>query len=290
MSERSERAIDTSERSERVVVVTGATRGIGRAIAEGAAATGASLVIGGRTTRDAPHSTLPGSVEGVAEELAERYGVPAIGVPADLSDESATAAIVARTLDEYGRCDVLVNNAAYNSAGSMLDVPWQRWGRAFRVNVVAPHQLCHGFVPGMIERGAGAVLNISTGASQSLLTGFGLYSTSKLAMEHWSDFLAAEVAPYGVAVNTLRVDRIVATEGWYHTAATRGLDVASGGAGVIAPVTSQSVAAAALWMLDQPASWTGHTLVFDDVEALGGPALELADFDPDAPAAKEASR
>jgi len=264
---------------DKVVVITGATRGIGRAVADRVAAAGASVVIVGRTRRESPHSSLPGSVEDVVDELVTTFGIPAIGVVADLSDEGETAAIVDRTLDAFGRCDILINNAAYNSAGSMLGVPWHRWGRAFRVQVVAPHQLCHGFAPGMLQRGGGTILNVSTGASQSLLTGFGLYSTSKLAMERWSDYLAAEVAPGGVAVNTLRVDRIVATEGWYHTAATRGMEVASGGAEVIAPITSESVADTVMWMLDRPASWTGNTVNFDDAMALGGPVIQLATLD-----------
>lgn len=272
-------SLDSPTLRGRVVVVTGATRGIGRAIVDSVAEAGASVVVVGRTTRENPHSSMPGSVEDVVDELVTTHGVPAIGVVADLSDEEQTEAIVERTIEAFGRCDVLVNNAAYNSAGSMLGVPWRRWGRAFRVQVVAPHQLCHGFAPGMIERGEGAVVNISTGASQRHLTGFGLYSASKLAMECWSDYFAAELAPSGVAVNTLRVDRIVATEGWYHTAATRGMEVASGGADVIAPITSESVADTVMWMLGRPASWTGNTVGFDDAMALGGPVVQLAALD-----------
>lgn len=259
-----------------VVVITGATRGIGRAVAERVAAEGASVVVVGRTGRGHDAATLPGSVDDVVDAIVATYGVPALGVVADLCDEEATASIVERTLAAFGRCDALVNNAAYTSNGSLLAVPWHRWGRAFRVQVVAPHQLVHGFAPGMVERGVGRVVNVSSGASQASTPGLGLYATSKLAMERWSDFLAAELAPRGVAVNTLRVDRIVATEGWYHVAATQGIDVASGGADVVAPITSRSAAETVGWMLSRPTRWTGNIVGFDDAMALGGPIVQLA--------------
>jgi NAD(P)-dependent dehydrogenase (short-subunit alcohol dehydrogenase family) len=260
----------------KVVVVTGATRGIGRAVAERAAATGASVVVVGRTGRGHDVPSLPGSVDDVVDMLVTTYGTPALGIVADLCDEEATAAIVERTLAAFGRCDVLVNNAAYTSNGPLLGVPWHRWGRAFRVQVVAPQQLVGGFAPGMIERGEGRVVNVSSGASQATTPGLGLYATSKLAMERWSDFLAAELAASGIAVNTLRVDRIVATEGWYHVAATQGIEVASGGAEVVAPITSRSAAETVLWMLSRPTGWTGHTVGFDSAMALGGPVVQLA--------------
>jgi 3-oxoacyl-[acyl-carrier protein] reductase len=259
-----------------VVVVTGATRGIGRAVAEHAAAEGAAVVVVGRTGRGRGLPSLPGSVDDVVDALVTTHGVPALGVVADLCDADATAAIVERTLGAFGRCDVLVNNAAYTSNGSLLGVPWHRWGRALRVQVVAPQQLVQGFVPGMIERGEGRVVNVSSGASQSITPGLGLYATSKLAMERWSDFLAAELAGSRVAVNTLRVDRIVATEGWYHVAATQGIEVASGGAAVVAPITSRSAADTVMWMISRPIGWTGNTVGFDDAMALGGPIVQLA--------------
>lgn len=260
----------TSPLADAVAVVTGATRGIGRHIALALASQGAHVVVVGRTARAEPHSTLAGSVEDTVDELAA-LGVDALGVQADLTDVEATQRIVDATLSHHGRCDIVVNNAAYTSNGPMLAVPWHRWQRAFRVQVVAPMQLCQGFVPGMIECGRGRILNVGSGASQAMTPGLALYATSKLAMESWSDNLALELADHAIAVNTLRVDRIVATEGWHHVADTQGIEVATGGAGVDAVMQPADAAAHAVWMLRQPLTWSANTVGFDDITALGGP-------------------
>lgn len=265
-----------------VIVITGATRGIGREIALECGRRGGTVVVVGRTESAVPGSPLPGSVDDTVHEL-RALGATTLGIRADVSNADDTDQLIARTLAEFGRCDVLVNNAAFSSNGSMLEMPWHRWERAFRVQVVAPHQMCHGFLPGMRDRGEGRILNISTGASQKILPGLGLYSASKLAMERWSDYLDYElndVETSGVAVNTLRVDRLVATEGWYYIAETRGIELATGGSPEAIPVTAESVADVAVWMIERPTSWSGNTVDFHDVLALGGPALvelEVAD-------------
>jgi NAD(P)-dependent dehydrogenase (short-subunit alcohol dehydrogenase family) len=256
--------------SGKVAVVTGATRGIGRHVALALADAGAAVVVVGRTSRCAPHSTLTGSVEETVDELTAR-GVEALGVQADLSDEVATQRIIDETLNMFGRCDILVNNAAYTSNGSIFTVPWQRWQRAFRVQVVAPLQLSLGFLPGMIEQGDGRILNVSSGASQALTPGLALYSTSKLAMERWSDYVDLELDDDRISVNTLRVDRIVATEGWQHVADTQGIDVATGGGSMDGIMQSNNVAQHVLWMLQQPATWSGQTVGFEHITAMGGP-------------------
>ena len=253
-----------------VVVVTGATRGIGRATAFTLGRAGAAVVVVGRSGQDAPDPRLPGTVEEVAAALGAA-GVDALPVQADLNDPDATQQIVERTLGWQGRCDVLVNNAAYTSNGPVMQVPWRRWQTAFRIQVVAPLQLCHGFVPGMLERGHGQVINVSSGASQSLTPNLGLYSTSKLAMERWSEYMELEVGGKGVSFNTLRVDRIVATEGFQYVMETQGEDVATGGQGMAAVMSPEEAAAHLLWMATRPAAWTGNTVGFADIAALGGP-------------------
>src|SRR5262245_15845595 len=142
-----------------VVVITGATRGIGREAAFVFGRAGAHVVIVGRTTDEAPNALLPGTLESVVAEL-EAEGIDARAVRADLLDEEQTQSIVDQTLAAYGRCDVLVNNAAYTSNGPILQVPYGRWQKAMRMQVIAPLQLAQGFVPGMLERGVGLVLYI----------------------------------------------------------------------------------------------------------------------------------
>jgi NAD(P)-dependent dehydrogenase (short-subunit alcohol dehydrogenase family) len=255
-----------------VAVVTGATRGIGRATAFALGRAGARVVVVGRTGDASPNRPLPGTVEEVAAAL-EALGVEALAVQADLSDPDQTAAIVERTLAWQGGCDILVNNAAFTSNGPIMAVPWRRWQTGFRLQVVAPLQLCQGFLPGMMEKGAGRVVNVSSGASTAPVAGLALYSTTKLAMERWSDCLNLETAGSGVAVNTLRVDRIVATEGFRHVLETQGVDIATGGQGMRAVMESEGAAAHVLWMVCQPVGWTGHTVGFADIAAAGGPPV-----------------
>jgi citronellol/citronellal dehydrogenase len=265
---------DRTHGDNQVAVVTGATRGIGREVALALARLGTDVVVVGRTATGSGLDTLPGSVDQTVSEIAGIGRGRALGIAANLADEDETQEIVDRTLEVWGRCDVLVNNAAYTSNGPMLDLPWNRWGRAFRVQVVAPHQLCQGFLPGMRERGSGRIVNVSTGAALSVTPGLGLYSTSKQAMERWAHFLDAELraaGETGIAVNTVRVNRLVATEGWRHMVATKGIELATGGSPDAIPVTTSSVADAVVWATEQPASWSGHALDLDEIAELGGP-------------------
>lgn len=253
-----------------VVVVTGATRGIGRQIAFNLGRAGASIVVVGRTAVDDPNAPLPGSLPEVAAAL-EAEGIEVHTVAANLTDAAATDQIVVETLDRFGRCDILVNNAAFTSNGPVMQIPASRWEKAFRVQVVAPLQLCHGFVPGMVERGKGLVLNVSSAAATAFTPDLALYSTSKQAMERWSTSMHLEVGGGGVAFNVLRVDRVVKTEGWQYVYDTQGEEIATGGGGLDALMTSEEVAAHAEWMIRRSRNWSGHIVGFDDITALGGP-------------------
>jgi citronellol/citronellal dehydrogenase len=255
-----------------VSVVTGATRGIGRAVASALGRAGADVVIVGRSGQTSPDPRLPGTVDDMVAELAAE-GIDALAIQADLSDPDQTERIIERTLDWRGRCDILVNNAAFTSNGPIMMVPWRRWQKAFRLQVVAPLQLCQGFLPGMIERGLGRVVNVSSGAAQSLTPGLALYSTSKLAMERWSEYMSLELSGTGVAINTLRVDRIVATEGFHYVRETQGEDVATGGQGMSGVMSPAEAAAHLLWLVSQPTTWSGHTFGFEDIAGAGGPPV-----------------
>ena len=258
-----------------VAVVTGATRGIGRAVASALGQAGADVVVVGRSGQASPDPRLPGTVGEVVAQLAGK-GVEALAVQADLSDPDQTERIVEQSLAWRGRCDLVVNNAAFTSNGPIMTVPWRRWQKAFRLQVVAPLQLCQGFIPGMVERGMGRVVNVSSGAATSLTPGLALYSTSKLAMERWSEYMSLELAGTGVAINTLRVDRIVATEGFQYVRETQGEDVATGGQGMSGVMTPAEAAAHLLWVVSQPTTWSGHSVGFADIAGAGGPSVPPA--------------
>jgi NAD(P)-dependent dehydrogenase (short-subunit alcohol dehydrogenase family) len=253
-----------------VTVVTGATRGIGRQAAIALGRAGARLVLVGRTRADAPKPTLGGTLDGVAAEL-EAEGIEASVVQADLTDAEQTQEIVTRTLGWYGRCDVLVNNAAYTSNGPILDIPWSRWHKAMRAQVIAPLQLVQGFVPGMLERGSGRVVNVSSEAASSLAAGLALYSVSKQAMERLNDYLHLELGGRGVSFNVLHIERMVATEGWQHVYDTQGADVATMGGKVSDVMPPDEVGRQIGWMVRQRAAWSGQIVSCADIVRLGGP-------------------
>jgi gluconate 5-dehydrogenase len=255
-----------------VAVVTGATRGIGRQTALALGKAGARVVVVGRTRNDAPHPVLPGTLESVVGEL-EALGVEARPIQADLTDGEATQRIVDQTLDWYGRCDVLINNAAFTSNGGILDVPWRRWERGFRAQVIAPLQLVQGFVPGMLERGVGRVVNVSSEAAISLDSGVALYSVTKQAMERLNDYLHHELGGQGVSFNVLRIDVGVTTETWRYVYDTQGAEVATLGGTVTETTTPEQVASQIEWMVRQPVSWSGNIMRCRDVAVHGGPGI-----------------
>jgi short-subunit dehydrogenase len=251
------------EISGTVAVVTGATRGIGKQTAFALGRAGARLVLVARTKDADSRAVLPGTLDGVAEEL-KAEGIDARCVPADLTDPDATQRIVDATLGWHGRCDVLVNNAAYTSNGPILEVPWSRWQKAFRVQVVAPLQLVQGLVAAMLERGSGRVINVSSEAAISLEPNVSLYSVSKQAMERFNDYLHRELGGRGVSFTVLRIDRLVKTEGWYYVRDTQGEEIATMGATVTEAISPEKVAARILWMVRQPAGWSGRVVGCSD--------------------------
>jgi len=253
-----------------VAVVTGATRGIGKQAALALGRAGARLVLVGRTRADAPHALLPGTLDSVAAEL-EAEGVEVLVIQADLTDPDQTQEIVTRTLERHGRCDVLVNNAAYTSNGPILQVPWSRWQKAMRAQVVAPLQLVQGFVPGMLERGSGRVVNVSSEAASTLAPNLSLYSVTKQAMERLNDYLQLELGGRGVSFNVLHIERLVATEGFQYVYDTQGAEIATMGGSVSDLIPPDVVGRQIEWLVRRPSTWSGHIVSCAGVGALGGP-------------------
>jgi NAD(P)-dependent dehydrogenase (short-subunit alcohol dehydrogenase family) len=253
-----------------VAVVTGATRGIGRETALRLGRAGARVVVVGRSTEGAPHPVLPGTLESVAAEL-EAAGVEARAVRADLLDGDDTARVADEVLGRFGRCDVLVNNAAFTSNGPILDVPWGRWQKGFRLQAVAPLQLAQALVPGMLERGRGRVVNVSTEVSDRLVEGLSLYAVTKLAMERLTAHLHHELGGRGVSFNALHLDRSAATETWRHVYDTQGPEIALAGGDLDDVVAPGLVAAQIEWMVRQPDAWSGQVIASRAIDDLGGP-------------------
>lgn len=202
--------------------MTGASRGIGAAIATRLAAEGADVAITART-RDPDDHQLPGSLSATAAVLTG-FGRRAVMVVADLSKPDERARIVPEAeagLD--GPIDILVNNAAMAIYEPLLDYPLRRRHLTFEVNVHAPLDLAQAVAPGMVARGQGWILNVSS-ATARLTPGppfpkavlgatIGVYGASKAALNRMTNALAFELAGTGVRVNTVEPRAAVMSPG-----------------------------------------------------------------------------
>ena len=204
----------------KTVLVTGASRGIGQAIAERLGAAGGRVACAARTLSEGDHM-LEGSLERTVGNIREAGG-EATGLAANLSEPEECAGLVERAVEAYGPIDVLVNNAVLTYFTQLVDYPPHRWMRAFQVNVHAPFMLCQAVLPSMIERGGGAIVNISS--ASAIGPGRGPYpgpppkgrveyGSTKAALERFTQGLAEEVTRFGVAVSAVSPSLPVATPG-----------------------------------------------------------------------------
>lgn len=211
----------------RTAVVTGASRGIGAAVAERLAAEGAAVAVVARTVDH--HAHLEGSLN-LTVEKCRAYGSDVFALAADLSDEESRAAIVPAALERFdGRLDILVNNAAAAVYQPLMSYPLKRRRITFEVNVHAPADLIQAAAPAMIDRGEGWIVNLSSATArygegvaisdQPLREGMprpsdmGVYGASKAALNRLTVAFAQSLAGTGVRVNTVAPRSGVATEG-----------------------------------------------------------------------------
>ncbi len=203
-----------------VALVTGASRGIGAAIARRLAAEGAEVGIVARSMDAHPH--LPGTLRQTALDIRD-LGGRAVALPGDLSDPLTRRRIVEDALGRLGRVDILVNNAS-----AAYYMPFERYSEkryriAFEINVRAPFDLAQGLLPGMRERSRGWILNISANSAQHPIPkqydefqrggGGLLFGMTKAALDRFSTGLAAEVADEPISVNSLYPVAAVRTPG-----------------------------------------------------------------------------
>ena len=209
----------------RTAIVTGASRGIGRTIAELLAAEGARVVCVARTLNEGDHR-LEGSLNGTVGGIRGGGG-EATPVAADISSEAECLKLVEAARAAYGRIDALVNNAALNYYIPTVEYPTNRWIKAFAVNVHAPFILSKAVLPDMIAAGRGAIVNISSGSAigpgrgpykDQTVRGGVMYGATKAALERFTQGLAQEVAQHGgIAVSCVSPSRTVPTPGTvYH--------------------------------------------------------------------------
>ncbi len=205
-----------------VAVVTGASRGIGAAIARRLASEGCAVACVARTLADGD-SHLDGSLAGTVRQIQEAGGI-AHAIAADLSNpDFDPVPVIAQTENELGSIDYLVNNAAAAFYPSYLEMPRKRMEVSFRVNVAAPWLLAQQVIPAMVERGSGSVLNLTSQTAirphgppfrvPDQIKGATAYGGSKAWLERATVGAAAELFGTGVSLNCLSPDTSVITEG-----------------------------------------------------------------------------
>ncbi len=239
----------------RVALVSGASRGIGRAIAEAYADAGADVAVMARDV------SLLDEVAAAVRSRGRRAAV----VPADVLDADAVATALATAESELGPIDILVNNAGGNSFSiPFAQMRFSGWEKTLRLNLDSVVRLTQAVVPGMVERRRGSIINISSVAGLQGAPLMSHYAAAKAALISLTQSLAIEVAYAGVRVNAL-------APGWIDTDLTAFLRVEEGAdAGLISRVPMgrwgrpEEIAAPAVFLASDAASFvTGHCLVAD---------------------------
>ena len=181
----------------KVAVVTGAGRGIGQGCALAFAEVGANVVVAARTKEQ---------VEATAEQ-ARGHGVKALPVVCDVMQRTDLEALVEATMQEFGRVDVLVNNAGGTPPMEALYTSEAMFEEAFRFNVTSAFLLTRLLVPKMLQTGGGSIVNISSAAGRLVMAGFVAYGTAKAALSFMTRELGREFAPK-VRVNAIAVGAV----------------------------------------------------------------------------------
>lgn len=264
----------------RVAIVTGASRGIGRAVAHRLAERGAMVAVAART--ESAQGRLPGTIHEVADEIGAAGGT-AFAMPCDVADQDSVNTLVEAVQARFGPVDILVNNAALtvpdrrprsdcdpprlpaHEALSILNFPLAAYRRAFEVNLFGAYTVTQLVLRDMVGLGRGHIVNVSSDAAHEPGEGpypdahavpLHAYGTSKAALEHLTRTVAYEMAQHGIAVNAVLPSRPVATPG---TAFAGGADL-----GVTLEMDRFVDAVERLCVVD-PGRLTGTALYSEDV-------------------------
>ncbi len=179
--------------SGKVALVTGGSRGLGRAIAGALGRAGAAVAISARTRSD---------LEQAAASLRAE-GCRALAVPADVTDEASVRDMVAAVLRDWGRIDILVNNAGIEGSGAVVEMDPGHWDRVLAVNLRGPMLCCKHVGPEMIRRRSGKVINVASVMATRVARYLSPYAASKAALVQFTRALALEWIRYNVQVNAL---------------------------------------------------------------------------------------
>ncbi len=177
----------------KVALVTGAGRGIGRAVALSLARSGCRVILSSRTIAQ---------LEAVEREIHREGGTATI-IAADLTEDAAIEILVRESLRAFGGVGILINNAGWGKRAPVIKAKIEDWDQTFRLNLRAPMILAQRYLPAMIEKGEGAVINIGSVSGKSGEANGAAYSASKFGLIGFTQSLYEEVREYGIKVSVL---------------------------------------------------------------------------------------
>lgn len=208
----------------KVAIVTGSSRGIGKAIALGLAAAGAAVVVAARSETE--RDNAPGTIYATAAEIKAQGG-QALPIPCNVRDEHSIYAMTQQTRDAFGAIDILVNNAGIGTYRPFLESTLKEWELVLDINLRATYIGCRAVAPLMVEQGGGSIINLSSHAAGNIFSstlnadaaaGVAMvgqaYGVAKAGVERLTWGLSAELGRYNIAVNCLKPLRPVLTEGF----------------------------------------------------------------------------
>lgn len=221
--------------SGKIALITGGGRGIGKAIARVFAREGADLIICSRTEAE---------IENTASEIRS-LGRRCLPVKADVSSKEDVQALIDKAVKEFGKIDILVNNAGGpGTPKPLLETEFEDWNQVITINLTGTFLCSKAVAPLMIEKREGSIINVSSGMGKKGRPRYGPYCASKFGVEGLTQVLALELKEFGIAVNALAPNAMVAIE----RLKERALDQRRQGGAVLEP---EEVAEAALFLATQ---------------------------------------
>ncbi len=244
----------------KVAIVTGSSRGIGKAVALILAREGAAVVVAARTEKE--KEDMPGTIYQTADEI-RALGGRALPVKTDITSDEDVERMAQRTIAEFGRIDILVNNAAANYNSSIADLPVKRWDVMMQVNLRGTFICTKAVLPMMITQHRGNIVCLTSIAAKRMAPpGEVCYGITKAGIEFFCWGLAQEVKQYNIAVNDIYPAGLVTTDGM--KAAFRNVKLSDDL--VRTMKNPREIAEAILWLATRDASFTGHSVSDEEVK------------------------